>query len=109
MQQYADAFFVSIHFCIDVLMHEYSYVCMHILLYADGCMQGQLMPLCKTRVHNTVYACMLLLRMLMFVQGEMNDMRLLLEEQTSRNTLLEKKQKKFDSELAMVSQHSRHT
>ena len=33
----------------------------------------------------------------------MNDMRLLLEEQTSRNTLLEKKQKKFDSELAMVS------
>ena len=43
----------------------------------------------------------------MFVQGEMNDMRLLLEEQTSRNTLLEKKQKKFDSELAMVSQQSR--
>jgi hypothetical protein len=33
----------------------------------------------------------------------MNDMRLLLEEQTSRNALLEKKQKKFDSELAMVS------
>jgi hypothetical protein len=35
----------------------------------------------------------------------MNDMRLLLEEQTSRNVLLEKKQKKFDSELAMVSSY----
>ena len=32
----------------------------------------------------------------------MNDTRLLLEEQTSRNQLLEKKQRKFDSELAMV-------
>ena len=33
----------------------------------------------------------------------MNDTRLLLEEQTSRNALLEKKQRKFDSELALVT------
>ena len=32
----------------------------------------------------------------------MNDTRLLLEEQTSRNALLEKKQRKFDSELGLV-------
>ncbi|XP_059090834.1 unconventional myosin-XVIIIa-like isoform X2 [Tigriopus californicus] len=32
-------------------------------------------------------------------QGEMNDTKLLLEEQTSRNLLLEKKQRKFDAEI----------
>lgn len=30
--------------------------------------------------------------------NEMNDLRMLLEEQNSRNNLLEKKQRKFDSE-----------
>ena len=38
------------------------------------------------------------------VQGEMNDTKLLLEEQTSRNVLLEKKQRKFDSELALLQE-----
>ena len=32
------------------------------------------------------------------LNGEMNDLRLLLEEQSARNNLLEKKQRKFDSE-----------
>ncbi|XP_033362995.1 unconventional myosin-XVIIIa-like [Bombus vosnesenskii] len=32
------------------------------------------------------------------LNGEMHDLRLLLEEQTARNNLLEKKQRKFDSE-----------
>jgi len=41
------------------------------------------------------------------IQGEMNDTRLLLEEQTSRNDLLEKKQRKFDTELAMVQDDRR--
>lgn len=31
--------------------------------------------------------------------GEMNDLRILLDEQNARNNVLEKKQKKFDSEL----------
>ncbi|KAL1502507.1 hypothetical protein ABEB36_007641 [Hypothenemus hampei] len=34
--------------------------------------------------------------------GEMNDLKLLLEEQSSRNNLLEKKQRKYDSEAAML-------
>jgi len=34
--------------------------------------------------------------------GEMNDSRLLLEEQTSRNAFLEKKQRKFDAELGLI-------
>nr|XP_033333576.1 unconventional myosin-XVIIIa-like isoform X2 [Megalopta genalis] len=33
------------------------------------------------------------------LNGEMHDVRLLLEEQTARNNLLEKKQRKFDSEM----------
>lgn len=37
-------------------------------------------------------------------QGEMNDTKLLLEEQTSRNTLLEKKQRKFDAELGSLQE-----
>ena len=41
------------------------------------------------------------------IQGEMNDIRLLLEEQTSRNALLEKKQRKFDSELGLVNRNLR--
>ena len=38
------------------------------------------------------------------VTGELNDTKLLLEEQTSRNTLLEKKQRKFDNELGMLNE-----
>ena len=34
----------------------------------------------------------------------MNDSKLLLEEQTSRNTLLEKKQRKFDAEIGLLQQ-----
>ena len=34
----------------------------------------------------------------------MNDIRLLLEEQTSRNALLEKKQRKFDAELGSLNE-----
>ncbi|CAG9770133.1 unnamed protein product [Ceutorhynchus assimilis] len=34
--------------------------------------------------------------------GEMNDLKLLLEEQSSRNNLLEKKQRKYDSEASML-------
>lgn len=37
-------------------------------------------------------------------QGENNDTKLLLEEQTSRNTLLEKKQRKFDAELGSLQE-----
>merc|ERR1719244_30746 len=37
----------------------------------------------------------------------MNDTRLHLEEQASRNSLLEKKQRKFDSELALVNEDKR--
>lgn len=36
--------------------------------------------------------------------GEMGDIKLLLEEQTSRNNLLEKKQRKFDSELQAIQE-----
>lgn len=36
------------------------------------------------------------------LNGEMNDLRLLLEEQNARNNLLEKKQRKFDSETQML-------
>jgi len=32
------------------------------------------------------------------MSNEMNDLRMLLEEQNARNNLLEKKQRKFDSE-----------
>jgi myosin-18 len=36
------------------------------------------------------------------VNGEMNDIKLLLEEQTTRNALLEKKQRKFDAEIGSL-------
>lgn len=36
------------------------------------------------------------------LNGEMNDLKLLLEEQNSRNNLLEKKQRKFDSEIQAI-------
>lgn len=36
------------------------------------------------------------------LNGEMNDLRLLLEEQSGRNNLLEKKQRKFDSETQLL-------
>lgn len=36
------------------------------------------------------------------LNGETNDLRLLLEEQSARNNLLEKKQRKFDAETAML-------
>lgn len=36
------------------------------------------------------------------LNGEMNDLRLLLEEQNGRNNLLEKKQRKFDSETQIL-------
>ncbi|XP_056632442.1 unconventional myosin-XVIIIa isoform X4 [Diorhabda sublineata] len=36
------------------------------------------------------------------LNGEMNDLKLLLEEQNGRNNLLEKKQRKFDSETQML-------
>lgn len=36
------------------------------------------------------------------MNGEMNDLRLLLEEQNARNNLLEKKQRKFDSETQLL-------
>merc|ERR1719412_3382751 len=38
------------------------------------------------------------------VQGEQNDTRMLLEEQTSRNALLEKRARKFDSELGLLNE-----
>lgn len=41
------------------------------------------------------------------LQAEMNDLRLLLEEQSSRNNLLEKKQRKFDSEIQMLQDELR--
>lgn len=42
------------------------------------------------------------------VQGEQNDIRMLLEEQTSRNALLEKRARKFDSELALVNEERKN-
>ncbi|KAF7266676.1 hypothetical protein GWI33_020008 [Rhynchophorus ferrugineus] len=36
------------------------------------------------------------------LNGEMNDLKLLLEEQSSRNNLLEKKQRKYDSEASIL-------
>jgi len=41
------------------------------------------------------------------LQAEMNDTRLHLEEQASRNTMLEKKQRKFDSEMALAMEDKR--
>ena len=41
------------------------------------------------------------------VHGEMNDMKLLLEEQTTRNALLEKKQRKFDAEIGSLQEERR--
>merc|ERR1719429_845871 len=41
------------------------------------------------------------------IQGEMNDTQLHLEEQASRNSMLEKKQRKFDSELALANEDRR--
>merc|ERR1712083_1260362 len=38
------------------------------------------------------------------VTGELNDTKLLLEEQTSRNNLLEKKQRKFDAEIGLLQE-----
>ena len=38
------------------------------------------------------------------VNGELNDNKLLLEEQTSRNVLLEKKQRKFDAEIGLLQE-----
>ena len=38
------------------------------------------------------------------VQGEQNDLRMLLEEQTSRKALLEKRARKFDTELNLVNE-----
>ncbi|KYB27001.1 Unconventional myosin-XVIIIa-like Protein [Tribolium castaneum] len=38
------------------------------------------------------------------LNGEMNDLRLLLEEQSARNNLLEKKQRKFDSETQQLQE-----
>lgn len=37
------------------------------------------------------------------LNGEMNDLKLLLEEQYSRNNILEKKQRKFDSEIQLLN------
>ncbi|XP_044763545.1 unconventional myosin-XVIIIa isoform X1 [Coccinella septempunctata] len=37
------------------------------------------------------------------LNGEMNDLKLLLEEQNARNNLLEKKQRRFDSETQMLN------
>ena len=42
------------------------------------------------------------------MQGEQNDIRMLLEEQTSRNALLEKRARKFDSELALVNEERKN-
>ncbi|XP_067015744.2 unconventional myosin-XVIIIa isoform X4 [Anabrus simplex] len=41
------------------------------------------------------------------LNAETNDLRLLLEEQSSRNNLLEKKQRKFDSELQLLQDELR--
>ncbi|XP_060534266.1 unconventional myosin-XVIIIa isoform X3 [Cylas formicarius] len=38
------------------------------------------------------------------LNGEMNDLKLLLEEQSSRNNLLEKKQRKYDSETSLLQE-----
>merc|ERR1719436_270081 len=42
------------------------------------------------------------------VQGEQNDLRMLLEEQTSRNALLEKRARKFDTELNLVNEERKN-
>ncbi|KAK4326608.1 hypothetical protein Pmani_002860 [Petrolisthes manimaculis] len=42
------------------------------------------------------------------LQAEMNDLKILLEEQTSRNNLLEKKQRKFDQDMLVVQEELRH-
>ncbi|XP_071540833.1 unconventional myosin-XVIIIa-like [Panulirus ornatus] len=42
------------------------------------------------------------------LQAEMNDLKILLEEQTSRNNLLEKKQRKFDQDVMAVQEELRH-
>ena len=39
--------------------------------------------------------------------NEMTDTKLMLEEQTSRNTLLEKKQRKFDAEINSLNEERR--
>merc|ERR1711915_448689 len=41
------------------------------------------------------------------LQAEMNDLKILLEEQTSRNNLLEKKQRKFDQDMQSVHEELR--
>lgn len=41
------------------------------------------------------------------LNGEMSDLKLLLEEQNSRNNLLEKKQRKFDSETQLLQDELR--
>lgn len=41
------------------------------------------------------------------VHGEMNDIKLHLEEQTTRNALLEKKQRKFDAEIGSLQEERR--
>ncbi|XP_050714034.1 unconventional myosin-XVIIIa-like isoform X11 [Eriocheir sinensis] len=42
------------------------------------------------------------------LQAEMNDLKILLEEQTSRNNLLEKKQRKFDQDMMAAQEELRH-
>ncbi|XP_042238806.1 uncharacterized protein LOC121877237 isoform X2 [Homarus americanus] len=42
------------------------------------------------------------------LQAELNDLKILLEEQTSRNNLLEKKQRKFDQDMMGVQEELRH-
>ncbi|XP_063885218.1 centrosome-associated protein CEP250-like isoform X4 [Scylla paramamosain] len=42
------------------------------------------------------------------IQAEMNDLKILLEEQTSRNNLLEKKQRKFDQDMMAAQEELRH-
>lgn len=41
------------------------------------------------------------------LNGETNDLRLLLEEQNARNNLLEKKQRKFDAETQLLQDELR--
>lgn len=41
------------------------------------------------------------------VTGELNDTKLLLEEQNSRNALLEKKQRKFDAEIGLLQEDNK--
>lgn len=42
------------------------------------------------------------------LNAETNDLRLLLEEQNARNNLLEKKQRKFDSEIQLLQDELRN-